>query len=175
MMIKNTIKPEKRQKILDYGCGKGDIALKFKNDGYDITTCDISEKFVDGAKKIGLASHICSEIINSGDKFDKVYMNNGFFYIHPKKYKSFLSGLYNLIKDNGDLYLLTVATYDKRSYYLNRISKFITRIFPVYQVHIGGFFVKDKKLIKCAKQAGFKTIERIEENSDARTNFLLKK
>ena len=176
MTIKKILNADKKQKILDYGCGKADIAEKFKKEGFDITCCDISDKYVLSAQEQGLDSYSCKEIIERGKKFDKIYMNNGFFYVHPKKYIKFLSGINGILNENGELYLLTVATFDKRSYYHKGISKIITRFFPVYQVHIGGFFVKDKILKKSAIKAGFKFIDRIkEEESDARTNFILRK
>lgn len=48
--ILKIMKPNKDDYILDYGGGNGEIAYRFKKDGFKIKHCDLSHKMVENAK-----------------------------------------------------------------------------------------------------------------------------
>jgi len=85
--ILKIMKVNKKERILDYGGGNGEIAYRFKRDGYNIKHYDLSLKMVENAKrKYNLDSCECKKL--GSEKFDKILFNNGFFYIHPSYIKN---------------------------------------------------------------------------------------
>ncbi len=175
--IRNVIKPKKNETILDFGCGAGEFASKFFKSGFKITCCDFSETMIKKVKKSGIECKLCDDILNEKVKFDKIYMNDGFFYIYPSDRKDFLKKIYNILNDNGSFYILHEPDYYKRKK-LNWGSffNFITILFPVYQKDIGGFFNKYEVLKKTALNAGFKSVEFLDSSFGiTRSHYILKK
>lgn len=92
----------KGKKILDYGCGDGWLSGKLKERGADIEGCDISEKFIDIAKKN--YPDIKFSVINKktsykDNEFDIVLSN---IVLHiTEDYKNLLNEMYRILKPNG--------------------------------------------------------------------------
>jgi len=168
------IKPKKKDIILDYGGGNGEIAFRFKQNGYNIYHCDLSKSMVLKAReKFGLKSYECKDIEG---KYDIILINNAFFYIHPKLYRKYLENLHNLLNRNGIVYITDTPDFEKRHYLkMGTLKKILIYFFPVYQIEMAGFFVKDEYLRKIAKETGFKTIERVNSWASYRSHWILKK
>jgi len=168
------MKPNKKDFILDYGGGNGEIAYRFKRDGYNIKHCDLSKKMVENAKrKYNLDSCECKKL--GSEKFDKILFNNGFFYIHPSLIKNFLKKCKKILKRGGKLYLLDNPDFDKRDKLgKSKLYIMITKFFPVYQIDAAGFFVKDSQLRSLALELGF-TIEKYDSWCSYRSHWILTK
>ncbi len=149
------IAPSQDESMLDYGGGNGEIAYRFKEDGFNISHCDLSPKMVKNAvEKFKLNSCQCEQI-ESG-KYDIILFHNALFYVHPYLLKDFLQKMYDLLGKNGKLYVTDTPDYAKRkSLYDNKFKLLLTDLFPVYQPQMAGFFVKDNQLKLIAKEIGF--------------------
>jgi len=171
------INPSKKDKILDYGGGNGEIAYRFKKQGFKIYHCDINDKMVNNAKKLGLRSCNCNNIkqLKEWGNFKIIIFNNAFFYIHPKNQKFILKVLLSLLENEGKIYITDTPDYDKRQYVLNKVLYLITTFFPVYQIDSAGFFIKDKDLRKLAMNIGFKRIRKLNSWNNYRSHWILEK
>jgi len=172
--IKKIVNPLKEDLILDYGGGNGEIAYRFLQDGYDIEHCDLSNKMVQNAKeKYGLKSCICENL--KSNKYTKILCHNAFFYIHPNKIDTFLQNIYEKLDHNGIMYITDTPDFDKRkNLNMNKIYYILTQFFPVYQISLAGFFVKDKELRKKAKLVGFE-VKKLDSWANYRSNWVLRK
>ena len=171
--IVKLVKPIQDNRILDYGGGNGEIAYRFKNDGYKIFHCDLSKKMVSNAKEnFKLDSCECKGIEG---KFDMIIFHNAFFYVHPKLQKKVLLDLYNKLSKDGKLFITDTPDFDKRyNLKISKLMNFITYLFPVYQIDLAGFFVKDNVLKKFAEEIGF-NIEKQDSWGDYRSHWILSK
>ena len=167
------IKPDKKDRILDYGGGGGEIAWRFKRDGFHIAHCDISERMIEKAReKYGLESCKCDNVVG---RFDIIVFHNGFFYVHPKLQRNVLLRLFDLIRNGGRLYITDTPDFDKRGLVTNSKRGYIlTALFPVYQVDLAGFFVKHKAVVKYAREIGF-SVEKIDSWANYRSHWILTK
>lgn len=59
---------DKNSRILDIGCGSGEIARKIKEKGHDITGLDFSEAAVESAQKLGIKCRVSD--LDRGIPFD---------------------------------------------------------------------------------------------------------
>lgn len=174
--IKNTIGPSKNNSILDYGCGFGEISWFFSKDGYNIECCDISSYCVERAKKLGLTSYLCSELINSSKKYDIIFINNAFFYIHPEYRKNILTILHSKLNPSGKLYILDEPDYSKRKLVnMSKLRYIFTSLFPVYQQEMAGFFNKPNKTQIYGLSCGFKNVEVMDSWCSYRSHFIFYK
>jgi len=172
------IKPIKNDRILDYGGGNGEIAYRFKKDGFKIYHCNLSKKMVENAKKFGLKSCKCEDInqLKEEGEYKIIIFNNGFFYIHPKGQKFILEKLYFLLEEGGKLYITDTPDYEKRQYILGKkMYILITKFIPVYQVDLAGFFIKSKDLEKLAMNTGFKNVRNLNSWNKYRSHWILEK
>ena len=58
---------------------------------------------------------------------------------------------------------------------MKRIYLFLTGIFPVYQIDLAGFYIKDKLLKNIAKQVGFKKVTKLDSWCNYRSHWILEK
>lgn len=111
----------KGKKILDYGCGDGWLCEKLKKEGSEVKGCDISDKFLDIARKKypGIEfTLIDNKTPYQDNEFDIVICN---IVLHiTKNYKQVLQEIYRIIKPEGKL----VVTIMHPSYWKAEQSDF---------------------------------------------------
>ena len=100
----------KGKKALDIGCSSGGFSSKLSKLGYDVIGIDIADKSVERAKKNFLAiSFYNADILEwqTKEKFDYIFgMFDLLSFIMKKKLRiKALSIMYDLLKDNGKIYL----------------------------------------------------------------------
>lgn len=178
--LKKIINPKTTDIILDYGGGNGEIAHRFKQDGYKIDHYDISYIMQENARKLFLLSSLNeNELKSKKEYYDIILFNNGFFYIHPKNQEKVLRLLYDLLKVNGKLFITDTPDYEKRKIINGEKQIFlymiITKFFPVYQIDLSGFWIKDKDIKKKAFNIGFKEVKKIDSWCDYRSHWILEK
>ena len=168
------LNPNKDNTILDYGGGNGEIAFRFQQKGYEVEHCDISKEMVSNAiNQYGLKSSICSKL--KDDTYNKILFHNAFFYVHPSLVEALLKNMHSSLLDNGQLYITDTPDFDKReNLNLNKVHMFFTKLFPVYQVNMSGFYVEHKKLEALAQKIGFK-IEKFDSWCNYRSHWILTK
>jgi len=172
--IVKIMKVNRQELILDYGGGNGEISYRFKQDGFNIKHCDLSLKMVKNAReRYNLDSCECRQL--GTDKYDKILFHNAFFYIHPSLIKEFLENIYKNLKDGGELYLTDTVDFDKRDMLgLGKAYMGLTKFFPVYQIELAGFFVKNSQLESLAVEIGF-TIKQYDSWANYRSHWVLTK
>jgi 2-polyprenyl-3-methyl-5-hydroxy-6-metoxy-1,4-benzoquinol methylase len=108
--ICNSITKDKA-KILEIGCGPGNITkyLLSKRPDFDIFGIDIAPNMIDLAKKnnptASFAIMDCRQISDLGTKYDGIVCGFCLPYLSPADTKIFISDSYNLLNENGQLYL----------------------------------------------------------------------
>lgn len=174
--IKDTISPSKGNSILDYGCGFGEISWFFSKEGYNIECCDISSYCIERAKTLGLNACLCSELINSSKKYDIIFINNAFFYIHPEYRRNLLAIIHSKLNPEGKLYIFDEPDYTKRKLLnMSKLRYLITSLFPVYQQEMAGFFNKPKETQTYGLTCGFKDVQVIDSWCAYRSHFIFYK
>ncbi|MEH7414944.1 methyltransferase domain-containing protein [Neobacillus drentensis] len=94
--------PQKGEKILDLGCGTGDLAKQLSDYGSEITGVDRSEKMIEKAKKKYPTIHfIVQDATNLTfhHEFDAVFSNAALHWI--KQPKQALTCIYNCLRQGG--------------------------------------------------------------------------
>jgi ubiquinone/menaquinone biosynthesis C-methylase UbiE len=175
--LKKIIVPSREDLILDYGGGNGEIAYRFKKDGFKIEHYDISLKMRENArKKYNLISLDDNELKRKNNFYSKILFHNAFFYIHPKKQKEVLKFLYTLLNENGKLFITDTPDFDKRKFVNdNFLYLLITKFFPVYQIDLAGFYIKHTNLKKMALEVRFKKVTKIDSWANYRSHWILEK
>ncbi len=138
--IIEVIKPNRNDSILDAGCGSGEITYAFHKDGYRIAGFDSSEKLIEIAKNSFKPEIFYIDDfldINVKDcEYSKIFVNNAFFYIHPRLYNRVLRNFYDILVEGGRLYLLDDPDYEKRNnLYKERVKKTFTALLPIYDTN----------------------------------------
>lgn len=108
-------------------------------------------------------------------KFNKIFVNNAIFYIHPKFLKKAINNLYSILNKKGELHILDYPDFSKRRKMVGKIVYLITALFPVYQPSMGGFWYKKKWIEKLAVNAGFRKMIFYDSWANYRTHAVLKK
>lgn len=108
----NFIKNLQGSKILDVGCGSGNHALYFKNQGLDVTCVDISEAMIDICKKKGLKALVADvEDLDLNEKFDGVWAYAVLLHLPKERISEALGSLIKHLKPGG---LISVALKEGR-------------------------------------------------------------
>lgn len=170
------IQPLKEEVILDYGCGSGEISYLFSKAGYTIWATDISELLLMEARRKNINCLDISNLYSNKISFDKIFINNAFFYIHPGKRKQVLTGFYSILSNKGKLYILDEPDFEKRKKLnINFFKLLFTYFFPVYQPEKAGFFTKPDELMSTCKKAGFVKFTKLDSWSIYRSHFIIEK
>ena len=153
------IKPLKKVKILDIGCGGGLLSEPMCRLGAEVIGIDASNKNINvaklHAKKNNLnIKYICSspEDLNTKDKFDVIL--NMEIIEHVEDVKTFLESCSKLLKKNG---IMFVATLNKtlKSYLFAIVgAEYILRWLPI-GTHEWEKFVKPEDLTNLLKKYNF--------------------
>lgn len=94
-------------KILDLGCGSGDHALYFKENGFDVTCIDISENMIELCKQKGLNAEVMDiESLKFEDsEFDGIWAVTSLLHVPKNKIADVVRSLSRVLKDKGILYV----------------------------------------------------------------------
>lgn len=107
-IIKKMMPNLKNKKILDLGCGDGNMSEYFiKNGAKKVVGIDVSTNMIEEAKKNNKYDNVeyylmkMENISKITEKFDIVYSSLAFHYV--KDYNKLLKNIYSLLKTNGIL------------------------------------------------------------------------
>lgn len=118
-MIRNVLKiyyPLKGDRIIDIGCGWGNISLKLQKEGFNVIGIDYSKTSIDickrSARKQGLDENrfFCRDAANtllSSNAFDVVYCSDLVEHLYPDVYISFVKEVYRILKKGGKFIIYT--------------------------------------------------------------------
>jgi SAM-dependent methyltransferase len=103
----NLLRSEKKQNILDVGCGTGEIASIFQIKGFKILGMDFSEKMLEYVKQKNIDTMLldCYDIDKIARKFDAVFSMNCLLHIPTKDIGIVLSHIKSVLNINGLFYL----------------------------------------------------------------------
>lgn len=108
--------PKKGEKVIDIGCGWGNISLALQKIGLDVIGLDYSKKSIEICKKtamkFGLAptKFVCRDAVNTKlkpESFDVAYCCDFVEHLYPKIYEYLLGELYRILKKGGKLIIYT--------------------------------------------------------------------
>lgn len=105
------------KRLMDYGCGNGEMGYHFYEMGADVTLVDISDtlvgwlcdKYAASRMRI-LQAATPFDMLNEGFVFDIVIAGAVFHHIQPDLWKSFLVGFSELVVPGG---LVVISGWDK--------------------------------------------------------------
>lgn len=106
-------------KVLEIGCGEGNLSRIFAKNGYSVTGVDISEVAINWAKeKIKnssldinyFQSDFSSKDININDSFDLIIDGNCFHCIHRENRLIFLENVKKLLKEKGVFFISSLCS-----------------------------------------------------------------
>lgn len=102
------------KKVLDIGCGQGNLVFELIQNYYLASGLDVSQKLIDSARKklrkINADNLVeCAEIANysSRKKFDLIVMDNVIEHIAPDEINAVLEKCNKLLNKNGQILILT--------------------------------------------------------------------
>ena len=109
--IIDLIKKKKIKKILDYGCGTGQLVKSLKNQGFEVLGMDSSNEAVEIGKKNGIniikINDLETEKQNFKNEFDLIIISHVLEHQKKEKMSKFLNNLKYMLKDQ--CYLLTIV------------------------------------------------------------------
>jgi len=118
-MVKNVLSiyyPKKHEKIIDLGCGWGNISLALQKRGFSVLGIDYSEDSINLCKKtaekldLDSSRFICRDATDTGLKsnsFDVVYCADLVEHLYPAVYDELLIEVYRLLKKGGEFVIYT--------------------------------------------------------------------
>jgi len=109
--ILNKIKSRFDLKVLDYGCGEGDLSIKLADSGNDIIAVDISEKSIKEAKKryIGKKNlnFLLLEEMDPHIQYDVIILSFVLVTVKTQQLAlKLLKNISHLLKSNGEVYFI---------------------------------------------------------------------
>lgn len=112
------------RKILDVGCGAGDIAKWLADGDYDVTACDLSEEMINVAqRKTEKAKFLtlgATELDKLEDRFDGIVSIHLVQHLSKTMLKKFFNSVHDLLNDDGKFLLVFTNTcYEKTGYQLD--------------------------------------------------------
>jgi len=144
--------------ILEFGCGIGrnNFFMKKLFPESRIYGCDISEKSLETARRINPAVQY-DKIINTDDMtriykntFDCIFISNVFHHIPLYEHKIWLDALYNLLSDEGVIFVFEHNPY-------NPLTKYI---FNTSKIDRGAVMLNPSYCFKLLKNANFTQLKR---------------
>lgn len=75
--------PSKCQRILEVGCGKGDLAAVLWRDGYSVVAIDVDSDSIAAAQELGVDARVATWPDFEDGRFDAVLFTRSLHHIHP--------------------------------------------------------------------------------------------
>jgi len=154
--LKEKVKPLKKVKILDIGCGGGLLSEPMFRLGADVMGIDASDKNIEiakfHAKKNNLnIKYLCAspEKLNTSKKFDVIL--NMEIVEHVKDVDFFLQSCSKLLRKNGIMFVATINKTLKSYFFAIIGAEYILRWLPI-GTHEWEKFVKPDELVKILKK-----------------------
>ena len=154
--LKENVKPLKKVKILDIGCGGGLLSEPMSRLGADVMGIDASDKNIEiakfHAKKDNLnIKYLCAspEQLNTSTKFDVIL--NMEIVEHVKNVDFFLQSCSKLLRKNGIMFVATINKTLKSYFFAIIGAEYILRWLPI-GTHEWEKFVKPGELVKILKK-----------------------
>ena len=154
--LKENVKPLKKVKILDIGCGGGLLSEPMSRLGADVMGIDASDKNIEiakfHAKKDNLnIKYLCAspEQLNTSTKFDVIL--NMEIVEHVKDVDFFLQSCSKLLRKNGIMFVATINKTLKSYFFAIIGAEYILRWLPI-GTHEWEKFVKPGELVKILKK-----------------------
>ena len=117
-----------KAKVLDIGCGPGNISkyLLSKRPDFDILGIDVASNMIELAKKNNPSANFavmdCREIDSIKNQFDAIICGFCLPYLSESDVEKFLQDCYNLLYENGLLYISFVEGNSNKSGFLTSNS-----------------------------------------------------
>lgn len=121
-----------QENILELACGTGDLAVKFAEEGYQVTGLDLSEEMLTIASQRGIAADVSIQWIQ-GDMLDlkeigtyqavTCYSDSLCYMKNAEDVAKVFQGVYDLLEKNGTFIFDVHSTYQ------------IDQVFPEYSFH----------------------------------------
>jgi len=125
--IKNELwKSGKYVKVLDIPCGTGEFSPLFEFNSY--TGADISERYIEYAKKNYKKNFVCCNAINTGfvsEYFNQILVVGFFHHLNDSEIEAVLYEFKNILKNNGKLLVIEDAPTTKN---INIIGKLLQKL-----------------------------------------------
>lgn len=145
------------KKLLDLGCGQGQDALFWANNGYEVTALDYSEQALDSItdNRIKKVKEDMRNIKHLGDdSFDLIYSSFSLHFFKSEELNKIFSEIYRILKSGG---LLMFIAKNKKDKYYGKGERIDDETF-VYHDILRYFFTEPilKKLLQRYKIMQFK-------------------
>ena len=158
--LQEKVRPLKKVKILDIGCGGGLLSEPMSRLGADVMGIDASDKNIEiakfHAKKDNLnIKYLCAspEQLNTSTKFDVIL--NIEIVEHVKDVDFFLQSCSKLLRKNGIMFVATINKTLKSYFFAIIGAEYILRWLPI-GTHEWEKFVKPGELVKILKKYDLK-------------------
>ena len=101
----------KGARVLDVGCGSGDAALYFKEQGFYVECIDFSERMVEVCKQRGLDARVMDmeDMTFEAECFDGVWASASLLHIPKNNTQKVIDKFYELLKSGGVCYICVKA------------------------------------------------------------------
>lgn len=156
---------KKNDRVLDAGCGSGNVVLEFaqtaqKIEGWDVNALSI--KFLKSKIKERKLKNASARTVNllkvkGRGKFSKIILTEVIEHLSQKDYNLMLKNLRSLLISGGEIFITTPndkSIWPFLEFSLNFIQKNFQKIPTFEERHLGHFDIK--KLTKNVEEAGFK-------------------
>jgi 2-polyprenyl-3-methyl-5-hydroxy-6-metoxy-1,4-benzoquinol methylase len=169
--VKPLLKPpeEGRERLIDLGCGAGELCVYARDLGYEVTAVDVSESNVKNVRSLGLAAQVAD--LNRPLPFE----DNSFDFAilvevieHVVNAELLLKEIARILRPGGQLLLST----PNHAYYGNRFAALIGKP-PKEEGYHFRFFTR-KLLESKLAEAGFQIVHRNSFNMDHLLNQIIK-
>jgi SAM-dependent methyltransferase len=120
----------KQAKVLDIGCGNGNISRALGSLGYMVTGVDIDEKSIETAKSLNTFSNVNFKVYDAnafalGDEFDAIICSE--VLEHLIKPEDLVASIYRILKPGG-IFVATVPNgYGPRELLITKPMQYLTR------------------------------------------------